>query len=148
MSRTIIDPAPGDRDRIYSVTDLAREFGTTARAIRFYEGKGLISPSRVGANRVYTHRDRARLVLILRGKRLGFSLREIRDFLALYQSDAGGLLQMRSLAERLRERMDDLKHQQAVLTETLADMRRLLATVENAIRDERDATPIEKRRAG
>ena len=147
MPRTIIDPAPGDRDRIYSVTELAREFGTTARAIRFYEGKGLLAPSRVGVNRVYTHRDRARLVLILRGKRLGFSLREIRDFLALYHNDPDGLLQMRSLAGRLRERMLDLEHQQEVLTETLSDLRRLLSTVEASIRG-RQSDEAPKKKAG
>ncbi len=148
MPRTIIDPMPGDRDRIYSVTELAREFGTTARAIRFYEGKGLLSPSRVGSNRVYTHRDRARLVLILRGKRLGFSLREIKEFLALYHNSSDGVLQMRSLAGRLRERMQDLEHQQAVLTETLDDLRRLLATVEQSIGDGAAEVFASKRKAG
>ena len=133
MQRTIIDPMPGDPDRIYSVTELAREFGTTARAIRFYEGKGLIAPARVGANRAYTHRDRARLVLILRGKRLGFSLREIKDFLALYHSDPEGVVQMRTLATMLHERMGDLEHQREVLDATLADLKRLLATVEGSI---------------
>jgi DNA-binding transcriptional MerR regulator len=135
VARTIIDPAPGERDRIYSVTELAREFGTTARAIRFYEGKGLLSPNRVGANRVYTHRDRARLVLILRGKRLGFSLREIHGFLSLYHGDHDGLTQMQSLARKLRERMVDLGHQQVLLAETLNDLRRLLNTVETSIKE-------------
>ncbi len=146
VARTIIDPMPGDPERIYSVTELAREFATTARAIRFYEGKGLISPARVGANRAYTHRDRARLVLILRGKRLGFSLREIKDFLALYHSDPEGLVQMRALAGRLRERMSDLEHQREVLDATLADLKRLLLTVERSIERGRGtgaAAPVE-----
>jgi DNA-binding transcriptional MerR regulator len=130
---TITDPAPGDRDRSYSVSELAGEFGTTARAIRFYEGKGLLSPGRVGANRVYTHRDRARLLLVLRGKRLGFSLREIKEFLSLYHADPEGVVQMRSLADKLRHRVGDLEHQQAALEETLGDLRRLLATVETTL---------------
>ena len=137
--RTIIDPLPGERDRTYSVTELASEFGTTARAIRFYENKGLLSPSRAGANRVYTYRDRARLVLVLRGKRLGFSLREIKEFLSLYHADPEGIVQMRSLAERLRERVGDLEHQQEVLAETLGDLRRLLATVETSMADGKPA---------
>ena len=133
MPRTINDPMPGDPDRSYSVTELAREFGTTARAIRFYEGKGLIAPARVGANRAYTHRDRARLVLILRGKQLGFSLREIKDFLALYHSDPDGLVQMRALAAKLSERTDTLLRQREVLDATLGDLERLLASVEDSI---------------
>jgi DNA-binding transcriptional MerR regulator len=74
---------------LYSIADLAREFGISTRAIRFYESKGLIAPERLGATRVFRRRDRARLILILRGKRLGFSLRDISDYLALYDADRG-----------------------------------------------------------
>ncbi len=69
---------------LYSVTELGKELGVSARTIRFYEDKGLLSPSRVGNNRVYAARDRARMILILRGKQLGFSLREIKEYLDLY----------------------------------------------------------------
>ncbi|NIW86644.1 MAG: MerR family transcriptional regulator, partial [Gammaproteobacteria bacterium] len=71
---------------VYSIGDLAREFDVTPRTIRFYEDQGLLSPARSGQNRVYTARDRTRLKLILRGKRLGFSLSEIRDILDLYDA--------------------------------------------------------------
>ena len=64
---------------LYTVTELAEQLGTTPRALRFYEDKGLVSPRRAGTTRIYTHRDRGRLALILRGKRLGFTLREIRE---------------------------------------------------------------------
>ena len=74
-------------EKLYSVTELAKELGVTPRAIRFYEAKGLITPQRAGGTRVYTHRDRGRLILILRGKKLGFSLREIKDYLDLYVVD-------------------------------------------------------------
>ncbi|MBV9755883.1 MAG: MerR family transcriptional regulator, partial [Alphaproteobacteria bacterium] len=70
-------------DQFYTVTQLSAELGVTPRAIRFYETKGLLAPRRAGTTRVYTHRDRARLILILRGKRLGFSLREIKEYLEL-----------------------------------------------------------------
>jgi DNA-binding transcriptional MerR regulator len=63
---------PADESRLFSITELSDEVGATARAIRFYEAKGLLKPQRAGANRVYTYRDRARLLIILRGKRLGF----------------------------------------------------------------------------
>lgn len=130
MTRNIIDPAPGDRDRVYSVSELAREFGITPRAIRFYEGKNLIAPGRVGANRAYTHKDRARLVLILRGKRLGFSLRDIKTFLDLYHADPNGEVQLRSLLAMINERVRSLEHQREVLEATLGDLRRMAATVE------------------
>ncbi len=74
-------------DRTYTISQLAREFEVTPRALRFYEDKGLLTPRRDGMNRVYSHRDRARLQLILRGKRVGLSLIEIKDLLDLYKVD-------------------------------------------------------------
>src|SRR4028118_425109 len=73
----------------YSITDLCEEFGVTARALRFYEDEGLISPQRQGLSRIYSWRDRARLAWILRGKRVGFSLADIREMIALYAQGAG-----------------------------------------------------------
>ncbi len=79
---------PDHRDRqSYSITDLAEEFGVTARALRFYEDEGLISPERQGLARIYSRRDRARLAWILRGKRVGFSLTDIREMIDLYDAD-------------------------------------------------------------
>lgn len=147
MTRNIIDPAPGDRDRIYSVSELAREFGITARAIRFYEGKNLIAPGRVGANRAYTHKDRARLVLILRGKRMGFSLREIKAFLDLYHADPSGEVQMRSLAAMINERVRSLEHQREVLDATIGDLRRMAATVEQSLSAETEASAAQGAKA-
>ncbi len=99
--QTTQSPMPGaiEGDQaapLYSVSQLARQLGVTARTIRFYEDKHLINPQRAGTTRVYTHRDRARLVLILRGKRLGFSLREIKEFLDLYDADPQHHLQTRN----------------------------------------------------
>lgn len=74
-------------DRTYTISQLAREFDVTPRALRFYEDKGLLTPRREGMNRVYSHRDRARLQLILRGKRVGLSLIEIKEILDLYKVD-------------------------------------------------------------
>ena len=71
-------------ERTYTIRQLCTEFTVTPRALRFYEDKGLLSPAREGLNRVYNHRDRARLILILRGKRVGLSLAVIRDILDLY----------------------------------------------------------------
>lgn len=79
----------------FSISDLVREFGITARTVRFYEDEGLLCPQREGRNRVYSARDRTRLKLTLRGKRLGLSLQEIRELMDMYESpqDTGAQLQ-------------------------------------------------------
>src|ERR1700756_4709300 len=95
-------------DRLYTVTELARELGVTARAVRFYEDKGLIAPHRVGTTRVFTPRDRARMILILRGKRLGFRLSEIAEYLDLYDTDATHRAQLKMLLEKVCDRLTRL----------------------------------------
>lgn len=110
----------GESPDLYSIADLAREFGISTRAIRFYESKGLIAPERLGATRVFRRRDRARLILILRGKRLGFSLRDISDYLALYDADRGQ--QVNLLAEKVDERLQLLEQQLMDLQTTIAEL--------------------------
>ena len=110
-------------DKIYSVTELARDLGVTARTIRFYEDQGLISPQRAGATRVYTRRDRARMVLILRGKRLGFSIKEIKEFLDLYVVDVTQIEQMQLLLAKVRQRTGMLEEQRRALEETLGELK-------------------------
>lgn len=112
-----------DSPDLYSIADLAREFGISTRAIRFYESKGLIAPERLGATRVFRRRDRARLILILRGKRLGFSLRDISDYLALYDADRGQ--QVNLLAEKVDERLELLEQQLADLQTTIAELQEI-----------------------
>ncbi len=107
---------------LFSVSQLARQLGVTARTIRFYEDKDLISPQRAGTTRVYTHRDRARLMLILRGKRLGFSLREIKEFLDLYDVDPAHHVQLRQLLAGVRKRMGKLSEQRAAIDESLNEL--------------------------
>lgn len=110
-------------DPLYTVTQLANDLGVTARTVRFYEDKGLLNPQRVGNNRVYTYRDRARLILILRGKRLGFTLREIKEYLDLYDADPTRQEQMRALLKRVQTRIESLVDQERALVETLAELR-------------------------
>ena len=100
---------PRDSARIYSIAELAREFAITARTIRFYEDEGLIKPRRQGLTRLYTAHDRTRLGWILRGKRLGFSLAEIKELLDLYQVDRTGVQQMRELLRRSRVHIAELE---------------------------------------
>lgn len=115
-------------EALFSVSQLAKDLGITPRTIRFYEDKGLISPQRAGNTRVYTHRDKVRMVLILRGKRMGFSLREIKEFLDLYVVDHTQVEQMQHLLKKVRQRIvqleDQLKAVQTSLTE-LRDMERI-----------------------
>jgi DNA-binding transcriptional MerR regulator len=113
-------------DRLFTVTELAAQLGVTARTLRFYEDRGLISPRRLGTTRVYTHRDRARMVLILRGKRLGFSLRDIAEYLDLYDADTTHTEQLRALKQAVASRIAQLEEQRAALDETLAELREIV----------------------
>ena len=110
-------------DKIYSVTELARALNVTARTIRFYEDQGLILPLRAGTTRVYTHRERARMILILRGKRLGFSIKEIKEFLDLYVVDITKTSQLQLLLGKVRERARLLAEQRRALDETLRELK-------------------------
>ena len=116
LSDAARDPIPADeRGESFSISQLAKEFRITTRTIRFYEDEKLISPLRSGKQRIYSSRDHTRLKLILRGKRLGFSLTEIRDMLDLYNSEPGETGQLRlALAQAakrklaLEQQLDDL----------------------------------------
>ena len=98
-------------ERTFTIRNLCVEFRVTPRALRFYEDKGLLYPAREGLNRVYNHRDRARLQLILRGKRVGLSLAEIREILDLYDENDGGAAQMAKSLKKFRERISALEAQ-------------------------------------
>ncbi|WP_428607844.1 MerR family transcriptional regulator [Sedimenticola sp.] len=110
-------------DKLLTVTELAEEFNVTPRTVRFYETKGLISPQRVGSTRVYTYRDRARLKLILRAKRLGFSLTDIREYLNLYNVDPEQIEQQQLLLTKISRRIEELEQQQEDLIATLDELR-------------------------
>ncbi len=105
-----------------SIGDLSRELDVTTRAIRFYEDQGLLAPRRQGQTRVYGPRDRVRLKLILRGKRLGFSLAEIRDLLEMYDAPEGEVGQLRHFIVRMRERRADLQRQRADIDAVLSEL--------------------------
>lgn len=113
------DESSEPANALFSVSQLARQLGVTARTIRFYEDKGLVSPGRAGTTRVYTPRDRARMMLILRGKRLGFSLREIKDYLDLYDIDP---TQHTQLLASVRKRIVRLQDQRVALEQSLAEL--------------------------
>jgi len=109
----------------YGIAELAREFDVTTRTIRFYEDKGLLAPLREGQRRVYAPRDRVRLRLIMRGKRLGFSL--IRQLIDLYDVDPSEVMQLRHFLDKIHEHKETLVGQQKDIAETLAEMERIEA---------------------
>ena len=117
-------PESDNRD-LFAIADLAREFGISTRAIRFYETKGLLTPERVGSTRVFRRRDRARLILILRGKRLGFSLRDISEYLSLYDADRTQRAQVNLLVDMVDQRMQMLEQQLADLQTTISELREI-----------------------
>ncbi|MBD0275971.1 MAG: MerR family DNA-binding transcriptional regulator [Acetobacteraceae bacterium] len=119
---------------LFTVNQLAEELGVTARAIRFYEAKGLIAPRRAGTTRVFDRRDRARLMLVLRGKRLGFSLASIREFLDLYDADRSQGAQLRLLLDSTRGRIRELERQREDLDRTLRELREIGAEAERVLR--------------
>ena len=124
IPQVMTDTDSSDQDgKLHSIGDLAAECGISPRTIRFYEDHGLISPARAGANRIYSHRDRARLKLILRGKRPGFALSEIKEFLDLYDLDPTQSRQLALMLERTRARIVELEQQQNDIAATLTELR-------------------------
>ncbi|WP_294254454.1 MerR family DNA-binding transcriptional regulator [uncultured Sphingomonas sp.] len=115
-----IEPRP-DRDA-FSISDLCAEFGVTPRALRFYEDEGLIAPERRGTQRIYTHRDRARLAWILRGKRVGFSLGEIKEMIDLYDLGDGRRVQRQVTLERCMDRIRHLEAQKRDIDAHIAEL--------------------------
>jgi len=95
----------------HTISDLARDFDITTRTIRFYEEAGLLEPRREGQQRIYTDADRVKLKLILRGKRLGFSLAESRDIIEMYDPSSGNKRQLNALLSKIRERREQLNDQ-------------------------------------
>lgn len=119
----------------FTITDLATEFGVTPRALRFYEDEGLIAPERRGVARVYSHRDRARLAWILRGKRVGFSLGEIREMIDLYDLGDGRAAQRAVTAERCRDRIATLHQQKKDIDAAIAELEDFVTLLEEMQED-------------
>ena len=124
-----------DIGKTYSIGELAEEFGITSRALRLYEEEGLLDPERDGTRRIYNERNRVRLRLILRGKRLGWSLAEIRESFDLYDSDQGEEAQLESMLEKLAARRDLLERQKRDVEHALDEVERLAADAEAALAD-------------
>ncbi len=125
----------------FSITQLAEEFDLTTRAIRFYEDKGLLSPERQGQTRIYHPRDRARLILIVRGRNVGLALSEIREILDLYDMEDGCETQYRVAADKFRKRIASLEAQRSEIVLQIKALQEGIARMEGFIaRDKADAT--------
>jgi DNA-binding transcriptional MerR regulator len=118
--------------RTFTIRQLTKEFGVTARTLRFYEDEGLIAPARRGQTRIYSTRDRARITLILRGRRVGFSLAEIREILDLYDLHDGGKTQILHARKKFEERVSTLERQKIDIEESLTELRRAIRTIDDA----------------
>ena len=110
-------------EQTFSIRHLAEEFSVTTRTLRFYEEKGLLRPTRHGNNRFYDNADRARLKLILRGKKLGLTLDESSDIIAMYQADGRNQKQLKALLTKIAEKQAQLKLQQKELNTMMADLK-------------------------
>lgn len=125
----------GSEQRTYSIGELAEEFGITSRTLRVYEEEGLLDPRREGTRRIYSERNRVRLRLILRGKRLGWSLSDIRESFDLYDSSKGEAAQLESMMEKLGQRREMLLAQREDIDSALLDLERVEQGVRQSLDD-------------
>lgn len=135
---------PETVNKTYSIGELAEEFGVTSRALRLYEEEGLLDPQREGTRRIYNERNRVRLRLILRGKRLGWSLSEIRESFDLYDSSLGEEAQLEWMLDKLAQRRESLMEQSKDIENALQDLDRITTNAEQALQGIR----AQQRKAG
>lgn len=132
-----------DSDAFFTIGQLGSEFGVTARALRFYEDEALLTPERRGTQRLYSKADRARLAWILRGRRVGLSLADIKELLDLYDLGDNRLTQRLKTIERCSEQVAKLKSQRVDIDATIAELETFIATVTSTI--DADAKASRKR---
>ena len=118
---------------LYTVPQLSKELGITERAIRFYESKGLVKPSRAGNTRIFNYKDRARLLIIMRAKKLGFSLNDIKTYLDLYDVDPTHTKQSKNALKAIAQRLNQLKDQKKQILLTIKELKSLKNDIENSL---------------
>ena len=129
-----------DKGRTYTISELAKEFGVTTRAIRFYENQGLLTPRREGQRRIYSRRDRTRLKLTLRGRRIGMTLAEIQEVFDLYDSSANGeTRQLERYLRILEEKREALLRQRQDLDDALHELEKSAASCRTRLAQKQDA---------
>ena len=127
-------PGAASLDKTFTISELSKEFGITTRTIRFYESRGLITPERIGTSRRYSKRDRARLILILRGRNLGFTVEDAGEYLALYDSDPGQVAQTKLLLDKVQAAITNLKTKRDDIDKALADLDDIRAKCEGHLK--------------
>lgn len=127
--------AKAQQTRTWTIAELAREYNVTPRAIRFYEDEGLLFPTRAGMARIYSTGDRWRLGWILRGKRLGFALAEIKELMDLYHADRSGVQQLRAIVRKSREHVAELEARMRDLRTQIAEFREVEGQAVQMLRD-------------
>ena len=124
-----------DRSQTWSISQMCRDYDVTPRTLRFYEQKELLAPARRGWTRIFNYRDRARLKLILRGKRAGFSLDEIKEMLDLYNLRDGKQKQLEVASTKMRERLGALKDQRVELEEAIGDLENTINVIDGMLKE-------------
>ncbi len=135
----IIPKEKVDRNQTWSISQMCRDFDVTPRTLRFYEQKDMLSPARKGWTRIFNYRDRARVKLILRGKRAGFALDEIKEMLDLYNLRDGNRQQLELASIKMRERLVVLKEQQIEVEEAIADLKHTVKVVDGMLKEKTSA---------
>jgi DNA-binding transcriptional MerR regulator len=128
-----IESVDSGRSEVFTIRELALECGITARTLRFYEEKGLLSPRRAGLERLYSRRDRARLKYVLMGRNVGFSLDEVREMLDLYDLGDGQETQLRVALSKFRDRVARLERRKAEIERVISELRHASETVESML---------------
>lgn len=121
------------------IGEMAKEYGVTLRTLRFYEDKGLLSPQRIGSTRLYTRRDRARLKLILLGRKVGFSLREVKQMIDLYDPTGSNARQLKLALDKSEKQLGRLEKQRAAVDEAISDLNGLMQSLRAMLADRRIA---------
>jgi DNA-binding transcriptional MerR regulator len=122
---------PGEE--LTRIGEMAKLFGVTLRTLRFYEDKGLLKPIRDGATRLYTHRDKARLKLILLGRKVGFSLRDVKQIMDLYDPAGSNMRQLKVTLDKSEKQLARLDRQRALLDEAIVDLQQLVSVVRDKL---------------
>ena len=136
------DPDVSESEEYTRIGEMAKMFGVTLRALRFYEDKGLISPRREGSTRLYTRRDKARLKLILLGRKIGFSLRDVKQILDLYDPNGTNIKQLRLTIEKSEKQLVRLQKQRAAIDEAISELSDMMTTVRGMLAERTAPTAV------
>ncbi len=133
-ARILAEDASIEKQQLFGISELAKEFAVSTRTIRFYEDKGLLTPERVNSARIFSRRDRARLALILRAKAIGASLNDIKHFLDLYgEAGEGRRDQLIYLIERLEHEVEELERKRSLIDDTISDLQSMRRDASSAL---------------